>query len=186
MAYDGQEVEIKLQITPPEAFKVRQLLVGRGASAVHHIDTYFDTPDGAFSTKEPIEEWLSCRQRGGRTHLNHKKFTYGADGIAMDCAEVDVTVSSPEGAAGLLQALGFRELVTVSKERLEALVDDVLVALDKVDNLGQFVELEATQPHGDYRKTREYLFEVASSLGISQGRIDNRGYPYQLVRRSAD
>src|SRR5262249_55403978 len=158
----------------------REVLLKCHHTVIQQRDVYFDTPDRTFSSKEPIEEWLSCRERGEQTHLNHKKFTYGDGGIATDCQEVDLVVSPSVAARGLLEALGFDELVTVSKERMEVLIDDVLVALDEVVDLGLFVELEATAPHGDYQATRNYLFLFARKLGIHSRDVDNRGYPYEL------
>ena len=41
----------------------------------------FDTPNGKFSGDEPVKAWLSCRMRGKRTSLNHKKPTDDASGL---------------------------------------------------------------------------------------------------------
>jgi adenylate cyclase, class 2 len=182
MAFDGVEIEIKLRLTSAEGSAFRKVLLNHPHSVVQQRDVYFDTPNRTFSSKEPIEEWLSCRERGEQVHLNHKKFTYGDDGLAMDCREVDIVVSSSAAASELLNALGFYELVTVTKKRMETLIDDVLVALDEVVGLGLFVELEATKSRGDYHATRNYLFLFAQKLGIQSRDADNRGYPYQMIR----
>jgi adenylate cyclase class IV len=63
-----------------------------------------------------------------------------------------------------LAALGYEPLVTVDKTRVKALVEDVLVALDTVKDLGDFVELEATVPHGDFEQTKSTSWTSPTSL----------------------
>jgi hypothetical protein len=41
----------------------------------------FDTAHGEFSGDEPVKAWLSCRMRGKRTSVNHKKPTDDASGL---------------------------------------------------------------------------------------------------------
>jgi adenylate cyclase class IV len=45
-----------------------------------------------------------------------------------------------------LVALGYEHLVAVEEIRTGALVDDVLVAVDTLARLGDFIKLEATVP----------------------------------------
>jgi adenylate cyclase class 2 len=184
MAYDNTEVEIKLRVDHADAHRTASMLAARGASSSRQIDIYFDTPARSFSSVSPIETWLSCRERDGRVHINYKKFTYGESGLAIDCREIDITVSSLDDARALILALGYIELVTVDKMRIEALVDDILVAVDEVKNLGHFIELEAVSPHGDFAETKAYLFAAANRLGISSTQADERGYPYHLLNGS--
>ena len=54
--------------------------------------------------------------------------------------------------------------MTVDKTRVKALVEDVLVALDTVKDLGDFVELEATVPHGDFEQTKSTSWTSPTSL----------------------
>jgi adenylate cyclase class IV len=55
--------------------------------------------------------------------------------------------------------------------------------VDTVKDLGDFVELEATVPHGDFEQTKKYLMDFAHELGLTLRQVDNRGYPYHLLRR---
>jgi len=183
MAYDGIEVEIRIRVARDEAKEITELLAICQIRTTQQCDTYYDKPSRAFTSIEPIEEWLSCRQRGDTTRLNHKKFQYSAGGQTINCQEVDVEIESFASGDSLLRALGFEPVTTVEKIRTEGLIDDVLVAVDVVASLGTFVELEATRPHGNYNETRDYLLEFASKFGIKSRAIDNRGYPYLLLRK---
>ena len=61
--------------------------------------------------------------------------------------------------------------------------DEFEIALDKVKDLGLFIEIEAIKDFGSVEKTRRELFEFAKSLGINVKNVDKRGYPYLLMRK---
>jgi predicted adenylyl cyclase CyaB len=63
----------------------------------------------------------------------------------------------------LLEHLGFRRVATITKQRTLYAYERVLCALDEVDNLGEFLEIEALQP-GD----TEDIAELIIKLGLSE------------------
>lgn len=54
-------------------------------------------------------------------------------------------------------------------------------ALDKVKELGHFIEIEAIKNLGSVEKTREELHEFAERLGIDPSNEDHKGYPRKLM-----
>lgn len=58
------------------------------------------------------------------------------------------------------------------------------IALDAVDGLGYFIEIEAIKDHGSVEETRKKLFEFAAALGIDVSRADKRGYPFLLMKKN--
>ena len=71
----------------------------------------------------------------------------------------------------LLEALGFRQVMEVSKRRRPARVpwrgSDVDVAIDSVAGLGEFVELELQASQGEVPQARGVLESLAAELGCT-------------------
>ena len=183
MAYDGIEVEIKLPATSAVAQSLIARLSAAGSSEVHQLDEYFDDPRESYLLREPIEQWLSVRNRDGRTIMNHKRFFFDDRGRATHNQESEVLADTVDTAIGLLVSLGYTPLVTVEKRRVEGIVDGYQLSVDDVPGLGHFVEIEAVRAEGNVVETRAALEEYARSLGLDPSTEDLRGYPYLLLAR---
>lgn len=185
MAYDGLEVEIKLPAPEAVAEGLLTRLRSAGASESRQIDEYFDDPIDSFTTREPIERWLSVRDRRVPV-LNHKRFHFGPDGLATHNEESELPIGSVAEGKAFLVALGYRSLVVVDKTRTEAKLDGFIVAVDEIPGLGFFVEIEADEARGTIEETRAALVDYASSLGLDPSSEDHRGYPYMMIRRARE
>ncbi len=86
-----------------------------------------------------------------------------------------------EAATRLLKPLGFEPLVTVNKHRTEALIDDFLVSVDEVEEIGSFVEIEATKSYGSIKDTLKTLNDYATKLGLDTSNVTHKGYPHLLL-----
>jgi adenylate cyclase class 2 len=190
VAVEGQEVEIKIPAAKEQFAALTEDLSDRlGEPAVSlQCDTYF-TPQVGDYTEHPYPyKWLSVRARSGRVSINFKHFHPEGAEWHTHADEADVAVADGEAAERLLEALGFEPLIIVRKTR-HAFVDPVgfEVALDEVDGLGFYVEIEATRDFGGIEVTRQAVVEQALQLGLDVARADARGYPFRLlqIRRAA-
>jgi predicted adenylyl cyclase CyaB len=187
MAFDGIEVEIKLAVTRAQFEAVREAMATKGIEAGEsdQLDHYFVPKDNSYLSVRFPYEWLSVRERGGSALINHKHFHPEGAEHHTHCDETELSVSDPKAASGMLEALGFTRAVTVHKHRLTYRIRaDFEVALDTVDDLGSFVEIEALRDQGGVEMTREAVVEFAKSLGLDIDVVDPRGYPYQLLLKS--
>ncbi|HDD34114.1 MAG TPA: CYTH domain-containing protein [Thermofilaceae archaeon] len=82
-----------------------------------------------------------------------------------------------ERALAILSYLGFKELATVKKLREVYVLDDVEVCLDRVEGLGEFVEVESRGA-----SSRE-LVELLEELGA--GELVAETYLELVLRRSS-
>lgn len=186
MAYDNIEVEIKIPLTP-EGFSqlqanLRQMAdyVGRSQQA----DEYFSPPNRDFVEPRYPFEWLSIRRRGGKTILNYKHYYPENVAVTSHCDEFETEVGDPHQLKKLFDNLGFRSLITVRKERITyQYKNEFEVALDSVDDLGHFAEIEAIKSFGGVEVTRKALEEFARKLGLDATNQDLRGYPYLLMKK---
>ena len=74
--------------------------------------------------------------------------------------------------AELLEALGFREVRTVRKQRRHATIRwqgrTVEAVLDRVDTLGMFIELELIVDPKDVESAQETILALAQELSLSK------------------
>ena len=71
----------------------------------------------------------------------------------------------------------------MKKERSTWLLEDVEIALDTVEGLGTFIELEAKSESEDIENIHAHLQKVLQMLEAETLPQDRRGYPYQLLHR---
>ena len=96
------------------------------------------------------------------------------------------TVAGAQAFAELLDALGFRPVAEVHKTRRPVTVawqdHQVTGALDNVDGLGQFVELELCVNASQIDSARTAITSLAEQLGLSQ--TERRSYLELLLERA--
>jgi len=181
MAYDGIEVEIKVKAPDEIAEAIKNKLLEGTPTQIHHVDAYFDSKTKSFLSESPIKEWLSVRNRGDKIIINHKFWHFDENGKGTHSDESELQVNSVDDATRLLDALGFKPLITVNKHRTEGEIDGMLVSVDEVAELGYFVEIEATSSKGSIEETRRALKELATRLDLDVTKIDGKGYPHLLL-----
>lgn len=165
------EVEAKFRL-PGAVADWRQKLLDLGAVALpaeRQSDEYFAHPARDFvRTGEAFRI---------RTVREHNALTYKGpllDATTKSRREIEVGFDSGERQRGpmrdLLMALGFRPVATVSKQRtpfeIPARGQTYTVALDEVDRLGLFVEIEILAAETDWTSARDSLVEFAAQLGL--------------------
>ncbi len=138
-------------------------------------DKYFAHPCRDFSE---TDEALRIRRRKFDGHFE-VFLTYKGpkiDPTSKTRQEVEVQIEDPEGHERILTSLGFRPVFTVSKVREKYYYDrGIIIALDEVENLGKFVEMEKLVEDGEeVESTVEELREVLKSLGVE--RFERRSY----------
>lgn len=134
----AEEVEVKARA---ELGKVRRKLAELGAELVgveEQEDVYFEHPCRSLLAGD---EALRLRVAGGKAELTYKGPR--KPGCVKSRLEISVSVSDAAAARALLELMGFREAVIVRKKRELYRLGNVEVALDTVEELGTFVELES-------------------------------------------
>jgi adenylate cyclase class 2 len=125
-----------------EALRIRRETPADGAAEVDEDDTDADT--GARVTyKGPLVEQESKTREEHETGVD--------DGAELDAA---------------LRGLGFSPAATVEKERERYALDGYTVTLDRVEGLGEFVEVEREAKEADIETVREGAAAVLERLGL--------------------
>jgi adenylate cyclase class 2 len=149
------------------------------------LDRYFAHPSRDFAA---TDEALRIRQVGDRYCITYK-------GPKVDAAtktrqEIELPLADGPDVASrwtsLLQSLGFSPAAEVRKRRRPGRVvwqdRNVEVALDDVDRLGTFVELELSVEAASLESAKTCVLSLARELGLSDA--ERRSYLELLLSKS--
>lgn len=157
------EVEVKVRA---DHSKIRSVLKEMGASKVgveEQSDIYFAAPYRNFAK---TDEALRIRSLGGQAVLTYKGPKL--DKVSKTRVEIETPVDGTS-AAKIFHALGFIEAGAVSKKREIFRVGEIIVCLDAVEGLGEFLEVELdVENKKDLESSRAKLFKLLSQFGLGE------------------
>ena len=178
--HDAFEFELKFR--RPDGWHLERLAPGcRFVREVAQADTYFGHPCRDFKT---TDEALRIRETAGTAVLTYKGPRL--DGAVKARREIELGVAEGDVPAckALLESLGFRPVATVRKIRQIFALDEpsgLIVALDDVDGLGAYVELEITGGKSEADLARARLLQQAAAWGLTDP--EPRSYLELLLAR---
>jgi len=170
------EVEQKHRIEDVAALVAK--LEQRGVTVgppMRQIDRYFAHPSRDFAQ---TDEALRIRTVGGKSFITYKGPKIDSTTKTRRELELPIEETDPDGfqMGELLQVLGFRPEATVRKQRrifhLQHVENEVEGALDEVDGVGTFVELEIQANDANLDEARATITTLATelSLGVTERR----------------
>ncbi|MFB6092790.1 MAG: class IV adenylate cyclase [Haloquadratum sp.] len=173
------EVEIKVSASHES---VREALAATDAARiarVEQVDTYYDAPHRDFAeTDEALRLRREVRQSddtdssdvdaapdAATATLTYKGPLIEAESKTRE--EHETVVADGDSAARILDGLGFEPAAVVEKDREFYALEGYTVTLDRVDDLGEFVEVEAeASSSDDVASVREGAFDLLCRLGL--------------------
>jgi adenylate cyclase class 2 len=157
-----REVEVKFSISEPS--RIREKLLELGATyvdTVDQVDIYYQHPCKNFAeTDEALRLRENNSKSGKSIELTYKGPKRG--GWAKDRVEIVSRVVDSVEMQEILEMLGFKTVVRLLKHREFYMIRGVEVSIDKVEGLGDFVEIE------DKGGGLEAVREIASKLGLGE------------------
>jgi adenylate cyclase class 2 len=172
------EIEIKARA---DLDALRNRLKQEGAAletTVEQADIYYNAPDRDFGL---TDEALRLRKEGGQVFLTYKGKKL--DAKSKTRKEVEVEVADFNKIEDILLSLGFKITLRVRKVREIYHLDGAVVCLDRVDGLGDFVELETlAADESEVEKRRDWLIDVIHRLGV-QGELIRESYLEMLLAK---
>jgi adenylate cyclase class 2 len=177
------EVEQKHRVQDVAALVAR--LAQRGVEldpAVGQSDQYFAHPARDFVK---TDEALRIRTSGGRSFVTYKGPKLDVVTKTRRELELPLDEQDADGTqfAELLVALGFRPVATVRKRRRRFCLDhagrQVEGALDEVDGVGTFIELELIADDASVEASKQVIRELAAELDL--GPTERRSYLGMLL-----
>lgn len=175
------ETEIKIKLSEEEALQLKSTLdsIASFSNESHQVDTYYQPKYRKFlrDSDEEVLEWLRIGLRGNKKILNYKHWYQN-----KYCDEFEVTIDDEVNLDKIFKILDLEVIAVVDKTRKKYMYKDKYeIALDYVENLGHFVEIEVKEYHLDPLKEYDLLIDVVKDLNLNLQNIDKRGYPYHII-----
>jgi len=156
------EIELKAKVSSLEP--VRKRLLERHATfcgRVHEHDIYYNAPHRDFSE---TDEALRVRYVEGDAVVTYKGAKIKDLGLKAR-EELNTAIESGEVFEHILARLGFVKSAEVNKWRENYRLDNTSIALDDVEHLGTFVEIEVLAETGTAQATTG-IGRLAKELGV--------------------
>jgi len=163
----NRNIEIKAKVDGLEAIARRARESGaKGPTVLGQVDTFFICPRGRLKLRQFADS------REGELIYYERADTAGPKQSQYNLHRT----SDPEGlCAALSAALGVRGVVR--KTRTLYLIGPTRVHLDRVEGLGQFVELEVVlQPDQDATQGASIAYDLMEKLGIPHAGLVQQAY----------
>lgn len=178
------ETEIRIKVSENEFYNVELFLKNNGnfLNKSRQIDTYYQPTYRKFlkNGTEVISEWLRIGIRGNKKILNYKNWHED-----VYCDEYEVEIDNEKNLDRIFKILNLEEIAKVDKIRSTYFyLDKYEIALDYVDNLGYFVEIEVKKYSENAMNEYDSLLKVAKKLNLNLNNIDKRGYSYHLIYKN--
>ena len=139
-------------------------------SSKHQIDTVFLLPEQVDAPIVPGSKIMRVRDvlNPETGELQRSLMTLKVEGqTKLVSDEYEFVVDDGNAARQMLTALGWQEIVTVDKVRLESKTEDYTICIDKVAGLGLFIELEVlTEDSADVKNIQQQMCNFLKNLNI--------------------
>ena len=139
-------------------------------SSKRQIDTVFLLPEQVDAPITPGSKIMRVRDvlNPETSELQRSLMTLKVEGqtkLASD--EYEFVVDDGNAARQMLTALGWQEVVTVDKIRLESKTEKYTICIDEVAGLGLFIELEVlTEDSADVKNIQQQMCNFLKNLDI--------------------
>lgn len=146
-------------------------------------DIYFSPIHFPFFGGEIDNECLRIRVLDNKNILSYKKFIPATNDNEAHCIEDEVEINGIDKFKNILKDLRIEEAFTLKKERRKVIYKGIIeIALDKVDNLGFFIELEIINTD-NLDKALDIMNEFTDKFGITDNMRNFDGYSYLLYNK---
>ncbi len=172
------EIEIKAR-ADLDVLRKRLMQEGAGLErTVGQTDIYYNSPCRDFGK---TDEALRLRNEGGQIFLTYKGKKL--DAMSKTRKEVEVEVANFAKMEDVLLSLGFKTTLRIHKTREIYHLDGAVVCLDRVDGLGDFVELETLAvDESAIAERRDWLIDTMRKLGV-KGDLIRESYLEMLLAK---
>jgi len=154
-------IEVEVKARAPDDMAERIIALGATLMVVeNHHDLYFNSPQRDFRCSDEALR-IRIKEEGARLTYKGPKL----DQTTKSRLERTVKIDDPRQMEQILSSLGFVLSAEVRKKRTKYSYDGVVLALDEVEGLGSFVEVEA-EGTGDYEEQRRKVLSTMSKLGL--------------------
>lgn len=180
------EVEIKIKIDNFNEIKEKVSRLGSLIKETRQIDEYYVPLHKNFFEINPTVEFLRIRTNKDKTVFEYTRCVNMKDNGKYDYAEeYETEIKNVDEFRKTLEFLDFKKIVVVDKKREYWDCGNIEVALDKVENLGEYIEAEAKGDFKDSEEAKNTCIKFLEDLGIEnvEEKSINLGYPQIILQK---
>lgn len=147
-------------------------------------DIYYTPHHKNFLKAKPVSEWLRIRNTSSEKTITYKNWNNNGTNNKISCKEIEIGIDDYDGMLELLNALDFNQIIIVEKTRNSWEYNGIIISIDSINNLDDFLELEfKTNLYDNEEDSLKYIKETIKELGLEVGEQIFAGYP-QLVMKN--
>lgn len=179
---DNKEIEIKIEVTYIQYQTLSNYFQRTAAIQTEkkQLDNYYSPADEDYYNAG--DRCLRIRKEDNQSILSYKRI-YNEGSEAQYIEEYETFIGDFEIIQNILKSIGFTCNITVDKYRREFVTEDgYFIALDKVDKLGYFIEIENRNIEDSIEMRNKGLLNFIRSLNLDINKRNNEGYSNMLYR----
>lgn len=178
------EVELKFPLKNYEELVRNLNLIGQlERKDSYQKDIYYVPPHRDFLKQKPISEWLRIRETEKGFTITYKNWHNSGNKKTISCDELGTAIIDGISLKTILKNLNFREIVVVEKIRSMWIYKNVEISIDKVTNLGNFIELEIRRNFKNVQEAKAHLHSILKEVNAKVGSQDFKGYPIRILKQ---
>ncbi len=183
MASHNREIEIKVKVEKSEPLLVFLQSQATLKGEASQRDEYYSPEQNGFLSVRPVKQWLRLRETDRGASLNYKDWQFDDQGKSQFCTEYETKIEQAEPLRLMLKALHYRPIVVVDKVRKTYTYKDYEIAIDRVKDLGEFVEIEycGQDANIDPKVVTDDMVQFLKEVGCGRLMRDYVGYPFLLL-----
>ncbi len=164
------EVEVKAKIDNFEDMEKKLSELGAEKTKKEfQEDIYFNSPVVDFAKTDEALRIRTTKQNDDENIF----ITYKGpkiDAKSKTRKEIEMGIEEAEKCSEIFEAIGFKKVRTVRKNRQYYSYENFEISLDDVEGLNPYMEIEiALEDGSDYNSAQNSIFELFSKLGITDG-----------------
>lgn len=183
---DSIEIEIKLEI---EEKKYINLLNYFQKESIKHInkkqhDIYFSPENPKFFGDNIDDECIRIRIQKDKYILCYKKIYFGQQESDTHIVEYETEVSNLQATINILKGVRINKVCEVKKNRDSFIFKDIFeISLDKVENLGYFIEIETYDKNLPIKEANKLLLNFVKEMNLDITKRNLKGYSYLIYEK---
>ncbi|MBQ1782005.1 class IV adenylate cyclase [Methanobrevibacter sp.] len=164
------EVEVKAKIDNFEDMEKKLNELGAlKTKKEFQEDIYFNSPVVDFAKTDEALRIRTTKEND----ITNIFITYKGpkiDANSKTRKEIEMGIEDSEKCAGIFEAIGFKKVRAVRKDRQYFTYENFEISLDDVEGLDPYMEIEiALEDGSDYNDAQKSIFELFEKLGITDG-----------------
>ena len=183
-----KEIELKIQLNAQQQKKFEGWLKknAQDEGSVMQEEYYFDNPAASFKGKAvegfiDAVHFLRVRMTPKGDYVCHKfRCIDPATGKSTHREEHETKVADGKIMIKIFESLGFTDKTPVKKVRKTYRYKDFEIALDDVEGVGKFIEVELKREEDDVKKGTADIYQFLKEVGITELTRHHCGYVHMI------